>query len=276
VQQILVVTSGCTDGTTKIVQSAQATDNRIVHINEDNRCGKNSAMNLIIRGAKGSDVVVFLSADVAPSPNSIQRLLSWFSDPAVGAVNATVVANSKTGFSLVPSIMWKLHNFFHTTMSKTRNLSHLTGEMCAVRSFLLQPVPKSIINDDAFLAHGVRLKGYGIEIDPNAEVLITAPMNIFDLLKQRTRVNIGHLQMLTAESTATTVTPSLFKAPGKTLPPLMKFFINLSAKEKVWSVMLVACELISLTAAYKAFSRHKIPVVWSVIASTKTVQHTTG
>ena len=62
VKEIIVVSSGSTDGTDDIVRSYQAEHPELVLIRQEKREGKNSAINCYL-DAKSCDVVVMLNAD---------------------------------------------------------------------------------------------------------------------------------------------------------------------------------------------------------------------
>ena len=83
VAEIIVVASGCTDDTEAIVRAAAAADPRIRLISQPTREGKASAMNLFLRDA-ACDVLILSSADLLPSEDAIERLVSPFADPEVG------------------------------------------------------------------------------------------------------------------------------------------------------------------------------------------------
>ena len=63
--EILVVCSGCTDDTVKIVKRFEKKDSRIKPIIEEQRTGKASAVNKILSKAKG-ELILFISADTLP------------------------------------------------------------------------------------------------------------------------------------------------------------------------------------------------------------------
>ena len=90
--KILVVCSGCTDKTPQIVASFQKKDSRIKPLIENVRRGKSNALNKIFKVAKAeADILILVNADALPEKGSINRLLSKFTAPDVGAVFAQPV-----------------------------------------------------------------------------------------------------------------------------------------------------------------------------------------
>ena len=87
IEEIVVVASGCTDGTEDVVRWHAQRDSRIRLVVQERREGKASAINLFLREARG-DVIVLESADTLPAPETYASLLAPFSDPAVGMTGA--------------------------------------------------------------------------------------------------------------------------------------------------------------------------------------------
>ena len=75
--EVLVVCSGCTDKTVSIVQEFAEKDTRIKIIVENERRGKASAVNQVLKNANG-DSVIFVSADTMPSKECFTKYISYF------------------------------------------------------------------------------------------------------------------------------------------------------------------------------------------------------
>ena len=84
ITEVIVVSSASTDATDDLVR-AYSVQNPIVRLlTQARREGKSSAINLFLREAK-SDILVVISADVIPSAETIELLISAFQDPKIGA-----------------------------------------------------------------------------------------------------------------------------------------------------------------------------------------------
>ncbi|MGB4309495.1 MAG: glycosyltransferase family 2 protein, partial [Candidatus Cloacimonadaceae bacterium] len=90
IRQIIVVSSASKDGTDEIVREYCQKDERIRLITQEKREGKSAAINLFIAAAS-EDICVVISGDVIPAPRTIERLVSAFADPKIGATGGRPV-----------------------------------------------------------------------------------------------------------------------------------------------------------------------------------------
>lgn len=86
--RILVVNNGSTDGTAAWLAEAASRDPRIVPLSEK-RPGLYNARSAAIRHFEG-EILVFVDDDVLPAPDFLRHLSAAFSDPAIGAVGASI------------------------------------------------------------------------------------------------------------------------------------------------------------------------------------------
>lgn len=193
-KKIIVVCSGCTDGSDVIAKEI-ASNNRIVHlIIENKRSGKANAINIALKDlnkSKNIEAAVFLSADVVPQRGALKKLLNKLQSPFNGCSisNPTLlnVADNVCGKFL--NILWGLHN----EMNKL-GWHKVTGEMFAVKCNILEEIPQQIINDDLYIEYLVKKHNLKFVYVPDAKVYMWGPQLLFELLEQRRRVNRGHLQ----------------------------------------------------------------------------------
>ena len=73
-EEIIAVTSGCTDRTEEIADEFAKKDESVKHITEEERRGKSSAVNLILKNAQDKDILVMLSADNLPEKGSLSNI----------------------------------------------------------------------------------------------------------------------------------------------------------------------------------------------------------
>ena len=87
-KEIIIVASGCTDRTPEIVEKLASENKKIKLVLEGKRNGKASAINIILKKAKG-DVIVFICADNLPRINSINKIVEKFNNEP-GKINLPV------------------------------------------------------------------------------------------------------------------------------------------------------------------------------------------
>jgi cellulose synthase/poly-beta-1,6-N-acetylglucosamine synthase-like glycosyltransferase len=189
IDEILVLASGCTDGTVDIVSGYCLTDPRIKLVVEAERKGKASAVNLFLRHAT-SDVLVMESADTLPEPATIERLLEPMCDnPDVGMTGGhPVPINDKSTFmGYAVHLLWQLH---HQIASKKPKL----GELTAFRRVFYR-IPYDSAVDEANMEPLITGQGYQLRYVPEAIVYNRGAEAVHDFLKQRRRIHAGHLRM---------------------------------------------------------------------------------
>ena len=112
VKEVLVVSSGSTDGTDDIVKGLQAEFPTLRLYRQEKREGKNSAINCYL-DHKACDLVVMLNADNAfGTEDSLQKLVEPLADPKVGITGGHPIptngTNTKIGFAV--NLMWCVHH----------------------------------------------------------------------------------------------------------------------------------------------------------------------
>lgn len=188
-KEIIVVASGCTDETASIVKKISAKNGRVKLIIEKTRKGKASAINLILRNAKG-EIIVFLDGDDLPENGSINKLISGFSQANIGGVTSMIIPLKASGITgYVVNLIWRLHHKINLRQPK------LNGQLYALRKFIVNAIPRDIICDDAYIEAIVRKRGYKTIYLPEAAVNIEIPKNLMNVLKQRRRVSRGYVQL---------------------------------------------------------------------------------
>ncbi len=189
IRQIIVVSSASTDGTDEIVREYCQKDERIRLITQEKREGKSAAINLFIAAAS-EDVCVVISGDVIPAPRTIERLVSAFADPKIGATGGRPVPvndpDSLIGYSV--HLLWRLHH-------RMAMLSPKLGEMIAFRK-IMDSIPAESAVDEASIEAIIRDAGYKLRYIPEAVIHNKGPLNWKDFIKQRRRIQNGHLWLI--------------------------------------------------------------------------------
>lgn len=197
VREILVVASGCTDGTEGVVERVRAKDPRIRLIRESVRGGKASAINLLLTQYQG-DFLVLVNADAELNPGSLAQLLGAFEeDPeAQVACGPVVLEDGHPGLqNVLEQMQWRFHNRSLEALSDLRADNHCCDEFMAIRRGFVTTLPPGLINDGAYIGVVASLRGQSVRFRPGARVLIETPRTVRGLVQQRIRILRGHRQV---------------------------------------------------------------------------------
>jgi cellulose synthase/poly-beta-1,6-N-acetylglucosamine synthase-like glycosyltransferase len=189
IDEIIVLSSGCTDETEAIVRKYEEVDPRVRLIRQSERQGKASAINLFLKAAK-SPIVILESADTRPEPDTIERLVAVFDDPEVGMAGARPVPvnDPKTFLGFAACLLWDLHH--HIALRRPK-----MGELIAFRR-VFQRIPINSAVDEVSIEALIRGQGYQLRYVPSAIVRNRGPSTFGDFVRQRRRIFAGHLQVL--------------------------------------------------------------------------------
>lgn len=257
--KVLVVCSGCTDKTPQIMASFQKKDSRIRPLIENVRRGKSNALNKIFEAARAeADILILVNADALPEKGSVSRLVSKFTTSDVGAVFAQPVP-MKISDGLcygVVCLIWRLHHIISTI-----DIPKLSGELCAVRTAYLQEIPENAATDEPYIESAIRKRHKTILYAPEALAHIRCPTNIADIIRQRKRIWIGHLQL--QNTTGYKVSTASFKN-------MLRAVSALERSETIYVLPGGFLEILAYLEARILFSKGTVPFVWEPIRSTKT------
>jgi biofilm PGA synthesis N-glycosyltransferase PgaC len=253
INEIVVVASGCTDGTVEIVKKYIKKDKKIKLLKQERREGKASAVNYFLAHAK-SDIIVLESGDTIPVKHAIEKLVERFKDPKVGMVGGhpipVMLKNAYMGFTV--NLLWHLHHRIALVNPKC-------GELVAFRN-IIKKIPISSV-DEACIEAVILEAGYELQYEPEAIVWNKGPDTISDFITQRRRIAAGHqyLKKIKGYSVST-------KSPVRILIVLF----NESFKRFLWTFCTIALEAYArflgrMDVLFKG-DKHKI---WKIAESTK-------
>lgn len=261
--EIIVVCSGCTDSTPKIVRDFSERNHQVKLICEDERYGKATALNKIFREVNSeNDFLVLVNADDLPDVGSIKKLLQPFCDKDVGATTGhPIPINSSRGISnRIVHMIWDFHH--QICLYKSVKVSM---ELCAIRPTLNMEILENIVTDEPYIEMLIRRQGYRIVYVPEAVVKMKGPDNLRELLNQRRRNCVGHRQIMEKtgyivstyghKEILSIVWESLKKRPSPT------YFLTI--------LVGVILEISARFLALYDVRRGKIPYVWERLGSTK-------
>jgi cellulose synthase/poly-beta-1,6-N-acetylglucosamine synthase-like glycosyltransferase len=185
-EEIIVVSSGSTDGTNEIVKKYEKSDKRIRLITESERNGKSAGINLFLESA-GQQILIIESGDTIPASDTIEKLIAPFENEEIGMTGGRPVPENKPdsfiGYSV--NLLWELHH-------EMALLSPKLGEMIAFRRIFDRIPPESAV-DEASIEFLIRNAGLRLKYIPDAVIHNKGPEHLKDFIKQRRRIEAGHL-----------------------------------------------------------------------------------
>ncbi len=267
--EVIVVCSGCTDNTVKVVQLYAAKDSRVKLQIEKERNGKASAVNRILAQAKG-DAIIFISADTQPSRGSFQRLLTRLLEPNVGLVcgNPSPINNSVSLVGRIVNLLWRFHGHVFEELNDAGLAKHASEAFC-IRSGIVNQIPAEIVNDDAYIALNVKKKGWLVKFSSESVISICGPKTFDEYFQQRRRVIFGHYQLkrFTGES-AQYLLHMLPQHPLRSMRLALWLFTRC---DPITLLTFLATEFVVNAVAIFDFRLGKTHFRWAVLPSTKTV-----
>lgn len=158
-------------------------------IREKKKEGKPSAVNRILKAAKG-DIIVLTDADLFISKGSLVELLKPFSDKHVSVVCGRPMVTNKRGMLGFWGSM--LYDIVHH--QRLAGAEHLTTNLCAFRKGCVREIPRDSLIDDYVIGLECAKKGKFVYAS-KARVNVKFPSTVNDFLKQRIRTFAGYMQV---------------------------------------------------------------------------------
>lgn len=188
ISDIIVVASGCTDGTVDVVREYLPRDPRLqLHV-QDRREGKTSAVNVFLAHAR-EKICVLESGDTLPREDTVEAMVRMFHDPAVGMTGAHKVAVN-TPEHIVGVLSHLRLQLEHQLCLEIPRL----GELIAFRKVFDQ-LPADVAMDEAFVEAFIIRRGMQVRYAPDAIVYNMGPQSVGDFVRQRRRNYAGHLYL---------------------------------------------------------------------------------
>jgi hypothetical protein len=258
IAELIVVASGCSDGTTDIVDSLVRDEPRLRLIVEKERAGKASAINLFIAAAR-CPVLMMVNADNIVRPGSIDAMLGHFHDPTVGMVGGhPVPVNGDDSFlGYAVHLVWRLHDQIARDCPKL-------GEIVAFRD-VLPCIPTDTAVDELSMQALMTQLGYRLVYEPDAVVLNRGPTTVSDFLRQRRRIFAGHLQIAKQQG----YVASTMSARRIGRAALASGQARAACEQPLWALGTVALEAAARGLGYYDFLRDRPHHIWATVTTTK-------
>src|SRR4051794_37409582 len=257
VAELIVVASGCEDGTVPIVSEIADRDSRVRLIEQPDREGKASAINLFLAAAT-SPVLLMVSADVLVEDGTIDALLRHFDDPGVGMVGGhPIPVNRETTFlGHAVHLQWRLHD-------RIARESPKLGEIVAFRS-VVPSIPTDTAVDEISIQALVEQLGYRLVYEPKAGVYNRGPTTVRDFLRQRRRIYAGHLRIADQQG---------YAAPTMDSSRLVRTLLSSGAfgspRGIAWSLGTIGLEAAARGLGHYDVARRRPQHVWAMCETTK-------
>jgi biofilm PGA synthesis N-glycosyltransferase PgaC len=263
--EIVVVASGCTDDTAKVVsERADRPGVPVRLIMEPERHGKVAAINTYFEhNHPDIDAVCLCSADLLVPPDVVERLVQCLSQhPDVGMCGARPMPTNghNTMHGEATRFIWQMH---HKVALEAPKL----GELVMFRAGLVKGLPPESAVDEATLEQRVSSAGYRLAYVPEALVHNHGPETLRDFIRQRRRIAAGHY-WLRAVSGYSVSTMNI----GRTARIALDALSDLSGKARLYAIGTIGVEVLSRGLGWLDFHLGgKDHAVWKVSESTKTV-----
>jgi hypothetical protein len=213
------------------------------------RVGKAIAWNLL-RARLGTDLAVFLDADVGLGPRAVGRLLD-----ALGRAPGAVLASPKTVCAARPTV-------FESIMAAPYGVDfpNLSGQLYAARvAGLPARMPEDLIEPERWLE--LEVGRDRVVRDPDAQVIVRLPGTLADFYRQRVRIEMGKVQLERDY-------PGLARR-GNPQPRLRDAVRNLSPGALVRLAAYLALRESAHVVARRRYGRQTTAAAWIQAGSTK-------
>jgi biofilm PGA synthesis N-glycosyltransferase PgaC len=192
--QILVCDDFSNDRTREIVESFK--EKGVILSKSLARAGKIGGLNRAIPLATG-EIFVISDADILANTNTLQELISNFSDETVGCVIAqTHMLSSENNSGESGGLYWKYESMIRQSESDLHSTVAATGHFMGIRKKILQPIPQDIILDDFYLATATMQQGFRVVFEPKAMAWERPTTSMEDEVNRRRRLTAGRYQII--------------------------------------------------------------------------------
>jgi len=191
---VIVVSDGSTDKTLEITNGIR--DKRLIVLNTKDRKGKPNAINTALEFVK-SDIVILTDANVFFQENSIRQLLGNFNDPKCGCACGNVILTSlDDGEILGEGAYMRYEKSLFESESDFYSMAGIDGGMYAIRTELLDKLPKNVVLDDMYIALNVVRNGYVVKYNKMARAIEKVPASVANEFNRKVRIAAGCFQIL--------------------------------------------------------------------------------
>jgi len=198
IDEVIIVSDGCRDKTDEIVMDwVHHTKLKRLFIQRNKRKGRADAVRECLK-ASSNDLNVFLAGDISPINFSFVNLISYFTDPEVGAVTGhpVLINEKRTLADYLSFLIWSSHDSIGKKQTLRGVFFHLNGEMFALRKRCLSSFDRyNGLAEDALMGSLVRRNGFMVLWAEDVVYLMKYPSGLFEYLKVRKRCCYGRIEL---------------------------------------------------------------------------------
>lgn len=257
VDEVIVVASGCTDGTTSVVEEIAWRDDRVRLVVEPERAGKLAAVRRFLAEAR-HDVAVISGADTLLEPGALHELCGpLLTDRGVGMVGPRVVpVEGRAIGHRLHRVLWDLHDIVARSTPKL-------GEVVAVRRSACGDLPAAFGCDEVVMESAVVRRGLRLVYAPTAVVRNRGPVSVREYLMWRRRLAVQHRAARhgLGHTAATT-------RVGRCVTAAV-LLVRHRPTAAGWLVACVACEVVARWQGWLAYRRGDHQVIWQQVSTSR-------
>jgi len=195
--EIIIIDSGSTDKTRKIVKKFVKKFRRVKLITEKKRGGKARALNKAFKRCTG-EIVIISDADSRLKKDVLLKSVPYLYDASVGAVTGreSIINPEENIVTKTEKTYRKFYYLIREAESRLNSTYVFDGPFCAFRRELLGKIDTKCVADDSELALKIKKKGYRTLSIPEAVYYEYAPTKLSDRTKQKSRRAEGLIQSM--------------------------------------------------------------------------------
>ena len=170
--KVVIVSDGSTDKTENIIKSFVCENLQLVSLKQHE--GKNKAINQGMKSCIG-EIVIFSDVDAILEPDSIIKLMKYFSDQTVGGVcGQRIIYEESKGLKYAQSIYLEFDSTIKKLESRIGSISSNDGKLYAIRRKLFEPIHPAV-TDDLYTALSIIKQHYRFVFEPDAKAFVKIP-----------------------------------------------------------------------------------------------------
>ena len=191
--EIIIVDSGSTDNTLDIAKTLVAMHKNVKVIEEGERKGKASAINLGKSHAEG-EIALVTDANTLFHEDVLREIAPHFADLKLGAVGGFLnLSNPENALVSSSSFYWNIESIMRRGESNLDSACLFHGEINAWRNNIVE-ADINALTEDLDMAIQIRRRGYKIAYEPNALAYEAGPTSSREHIIQKKRTTLGTIQ----------------------------------------------------------------------------------